>query len=713
MRVPLPTYTLLLIGLLSFSTHSQSLVDNRNSYCSSATLDPQLLSASQLSSNRNHTYTDFYSNYTKLFQFYNDTSSTTFIQLMNYQFGLYITLVLLIVISFIFFFVTFCWKCSYSYNCWHECLWIFAILFLIFVGLFIAILVFIGISQYHTGNAYCSLYSFPAAVLYGNPGVYHKQEFIGYQPFLSFIGNYTAEVPQIGAKLNDMTAIINSQISSVTQSSIANTTAWWASVSNSTVNSGVGSALIHPDVIIANPASVSLELESEFNTLDILARELLASASEGKFLTSASYVNATQTGLATLAGTISSNFNSLSNVMEKFTQKGMQLQSYSIAGFWTFFGLSIAIILLGLFVLIVFCCMRKGKYRTCITCMRISLLIIAFLAIIYGICVLILMAGISGMSSFCKFVAELNQGGWTAANTFTDFLGDAEGGLVKNCFFKNGTGYLPDVIGSTPYVTNSYNRLIDLVEGMTSFRIYTAKNPGFLNTTSPSIQNQISVWRNISNGQYLDNYPATSAFNTFIGDNSCDSRHFELTSTACSFFNLTNCVGISSSSSYSPAGCVSASANASAIYTNLYNYILSEQSLLALLTTGISNSPLTSYTTVISSFQNINANVLSFQSVFPNTQKSVSNYNNTLLQITQCSNLQVELSQFERYACFPFTKPLYVLLVIATVSTLFLFFMIWALVSLICFKEDDARNLPVIQKEEFLAVSEQELVPKY
>lgn len=713
MRVSHASAVILLICLLTFTINTQSLVNNRKSYCSNVSFDPQILSASQLSDGRNHAYTDFYSNYTKLFQFYNNTSSSTFIQLMNYQFGLYITLVLLILISFIFFFVTFCWKCSYSYNCWHECLWIFAILFIIFVGLFVAILVFIGISQSHTTNAYCSLYSLPAAVLYGNPGVYHNQEFIGYQPFLNFMGNFSAEVPQIGAKINDMTTIINSRISTTTQSAIANTTGWWAGYSNYTVSSGVGSAPIHPDVIVNNPLSISLEIESELSTLDILARKLVTSASEGKFMTSPSYVSDTQTGINTLASTIQANFNSLSSVLDSYTQKGQQLQSYGLAGFWTFFGLSLVIIILSIFVIFVFCCMKKGKYRTCLTCMRISLLVIAFLAIIYGICVLILMAGVSGMSSFCKFVGELNQGGWTAANTFTNFLGDSEGGLVKSCFFKNSTGYIPDVVGPTPTVINSFTRVINLVEGMTSYRIYSLKNPGFTNTTSASISNQISVWKQISNGYFLDNYPALNAFNTFINGNSCDSRHYQLTPNACSYFNTSNCVGISSSNVYSPASCVSASANASAIYTNLYNYITSEQSLLSVLVIGISDSPLISYSTIINSFRNINPNIISLQSVFLNTQKVVSGFNNTLLQIVKCSNLQVELSQFERYACFPFTKSLYVLLVIATVSTLFLFFMIWALISLICFKEDDGRNLPVIQKEEFLAVSEQELVPKY
>ena len=268
-------------------------------------------------------------------------------------------------------------------------------------------------------------------------------------------------------------------------------------------------------------------------------------------------------------------------------------------------------------------------------------------------------------------------------------------------------------MGSTPTIINSFTRVINLVEGMTSYKIYSLKNPGFTNNTSASINNQISVWNQISNGYFLDNYPALNAFNTFINDNSCDSRHYQLTTNACLYFNTSNCVGISSSNLYSPASCVRASANASAIYTNLYNYIISEQSLLRVLVVGISNSPLISYSKIIDSFRNINLNIISFQSVFPNTQKVVSGFNNTLLQIVKCSNLQVELSQFERYACFPFTKSLYVLLVIATLSTLLLFFMIWALISLICFKEDDGRNLPVIQKEEFFAVSEQELVPKY
>ena len=712
MKNSLQTSTLLIVGLLTFGVVTQSLVDNRNSYCAGKNFDPRLLSPGELSSMRNASYTDFYSNYTKLFNYYNDSSSSNFIQLMNYQFGLYITLVLLIVILFIVFLVACCWKCTYGYNCWHECLWIFLVFFVIFIALFITIIVYIGISQNKASNAYCSVFSLPAAILYGNPGVYHSQEFIGYQSFINLMGNFTSEVPKIGTKLTDMTAIINAQLATQTQTTITNDLTFWKGFANSQVSNGVGVSQI-PDVVIKSPPSVSLEIESEFNNLDSLARDLIISASEGKFMSNPVYVADTQVGLTNLTTSLNNNFKNLSSTFNGYSDKAFLVQSYALGGFWTFFAMSIVIIILGILCAILLCGMKYGRCRRCITCLRISLIFMAFFAIIYGICVLILMAGISGVSSFCRFVGELNQGGWVAANTFTSFLGASTGGLVKNCFFKNGTGFIPDIIGSQPYVSNSFNRLIDLVQGMTSYRIYTANNPGFTNTTSVAIQDQITVWNNISNGYAFDNINALNSFASFSNAGSCDPKKYQLTNNACTQFKISSCSGISSSSAYSPGSCITSPGLQNTIYTNLYQYITSEQTLLSSMITGIGTGPGAANTKAITNFQSVNQNVLNFRSVIPNTVSTVANFNNSLLQITQCSNIQVEMVQFERYACFPFTKPLYKLFVLAAVSTFILFIMLIALFIAICFKEDDARNLPVIRKEEFLAVSEQELVPAY
>lgn len=718
MKPSLQTATLVVLALLAAGASSQQLIDDRNYYCRDVTFDNYTLSPQELKVKRDDTYTDFYTDYNRLFDFARDPSSNTFVGLYRYQFGLLLTLELLILLSLIFFLISLCVRIRCRCNWWWECLWLFILFFIIFVGLYIAMLVFIGVSQNHARPAYCAVHSLPATLLYGNPGTPSHQEFIGYQPLMNLIGNYSSEVQGLSRVQANAQGIVGANLPVQTQALLQNQVGAWRTLSANQIAGVNGN--VFADTFIRNSAAGPWVIENEFAYLDDLARALYTTASQVQFLGSTWYSADAVTSLNSMKSQLQSSFNGYLSAADTFTYRAMQIQSWAIGAFWTFFAVAIVIIILCIAVIIAFCEVKRGKCLGCIRAMKWILIFLAFLVLIYGITVLILMAGVAGMSPFCKFVAELNQGGWNAANTFESLFNQNNGSatlnntnpgaLLKYCFYKNSTGYIPSLFNTTSYVTNSYDRLISIVNGIVVYRNYLRVYNGFTQTASPAIAAYTASLGNLTAGDLYDNtavYLANKDLNNLV---ACSGNQYAWTANGCNNYFWSSCSSFANG--FTVPSCSNNQTVANGYYTNIRNAVASEAALVNAITTGL--GPVnTRYASIIAAFAAQQANINAIQSSLSGTLNTVSAYNNTLREIVDCTALQVELVQFERYVCFPFVKPLYVLLVLACISLFFLFLLLWTLWAILVTRDESVDTIVVVRKEEFLAVSEQELVPKY
>lgn len=720
MKPSLQTATLVVLALLTLRGAAQQLVQDRDYYCNSVTLDNYTMSPQELKWHRDNTYTDFYTDYNQLFNFIISPDSNSFIRLYKYQFGLLMTLELLILLSLIFFIITLCVRIRCRCNWWWECLWLFVLFFLIFVGLFIAHLVFIGVSQANTSKAYCVIHSMPAALLYGNPGTPSHQEFIGFQPLSNLLGNYTLEVVNLNRVQSNAQGIVTANLPVRTKSLINAQISNWANQFTNRVAGPTGPVI--PDTVIRAPAGGPFNIEKEFATLDGLANGLYTTASQVQFLGGSWFASDSVTALNTMQAQVKSSFETYRSASDRATSKAMLIQSYGLGAFWTFFGLSIVIIIIGIIIIIAFCEARRGRCLGCVRAMKWILILLAFLVFVYGILVLILMAGVAGLSPLCKFLAELNQGGWNAANTFENLvnqnsqngsaLNDTNpGSLLKYCAYKNSTGDIPSLFNSTSYVSNNFNRLISIVNGLTLYRNYIRTYNGFTQTSSPAIATYTGYLGNLTAGDLYDNtavYLANAELNRLV---ACSNNQYAYTANGCRNYLWSSCSGIGPNGFTVPS-CSSNQAQASAYYNNIKAAVASEAAVVASITSGL--APVnTQYGTVITAFAAQQANIQAIQGALANTLNTISAYNNTLSQIVNCNTLQTEMVQLERYLCFPFVKPMYVLLVLACIALFFLFVLLWVLWSILVSRDESVDTVVVVRKEEFLAVSEQELVPKY
>ena len=716
MKISLQISTLLIMSLFVFGTAQNTLLEAKNDVCNGVKFDNYLLSPAELARERDFSSNSFFSNYTTLFDFYNNTSSSTFLKLVNWQVGLYLTLVVLLFITFILMFIVCCknWSCSSRTK--NLFFWIFVIFFVIFIALFITMIVFLSIGQSRYDRARCAAYQAPTTLLYGSPNIYHGNEFIGYQNFITLLTNYKAEAGNLSTKTSDLNTIVGSNLSSFTQTSIDNTLAFWKNYQSSVITNNV--VTYKPDVIIKSEKGISVQIESEFGGHDQVAREIIQSASEAKFMGNAAYLTQTQTGLDTLASNMTTNFKNLEQLGKNFRDEEGQSNAYLRAGFWTFFCVGIIIIVLLVLAIIVYCSISRNGERTgcCgLRCLQTLLIFAAFFAVIFGICVLILMAGLAVTGSFCRFTGELNQGGWEATNIFKKYLNETDARFIDNCLLKNSTGYLPSLVNAPAYVQNSYGRLINLLEGIKAYDNLSASTISFTNFTSRAVQGQKDEWASLQLGYISDNKAVFNQFINFNTTNQCDdTKTYALTQNVCNAFNIPKCQGIRELTSYTAPTCVNVPGDQINNFNSLKTYINSEANLLSKIGTDFLNSRIeSSYQTSINNFKVIQPNVNSLKGALPLTVQSTLGFNGSIKQITQCSNIQVDFVQFERYGCFPYVRPLYILFCLAAFATLALFILLWALFIALACLDSERRDQNVIAKDDFVAVSEQELAPKY
>ena len=726
MRLSAEKTIFLILSLLSLQTVSQKIIDARNDRCKGLVFDRYLLSDSVVANQRRFHDNSFYSNYTNLFNFYKDPSSTRFMKLFNWQYGLFLTLVVLLFISFIVFFFICCCKFNCSSNAKNGLFWIFVLLLLIFIGLFITAIVFLSIAQARFRRASCSSYLATSALLYGNPKINHQQEFIGYNNFIALIDNYEKEAANLKPKEADYNQIINAQLANTTNILITRNLAFWKQYASRTVTEG--NVTYIPNVISRSEPSISLNIESEFSKFHSIARDLTESASQARFMIGDNYVNDVKTGLAELKSNMVPMYNRMLKLSEGYVDNEREANRYVIATFWTFFGLGIFIIVL---LILTACCFWSAKNKTAdnanktVCCIKTLLIITAFLAFVFGVCVLVFMAGLGIVSSYCRFLSEVNRGGFEALSVFrnvVDNTTDSAGkpvtkisNFIEICLWKNSSGYLPDLFNSTDYVKNSYSRLINLVEGPKVFDILKNYTTGFTSDKSPAIQSQISEWILLRDGSLLDNEGIHNQLTVFNNTGLCDKKNYAPTVASCSTFGITaDCQSIQSLSTYAAPACVIDGASQVARFNALKAYIDSESLLVQQLSTDLANSNVASgYSDSVVSFRNLAPNVESFKAAIPQTLNTTATFDGSIKQIVQCSNLQVELSRLERNLCFSYVRPLNILFAVAAFAALILLFLLWALCGAAVCLESEDRSKVIVSKTDILAVSEQELVPKY
>lgn len=690
---------------------SQTLKQSRDSRCNGVSVSSRLYSERELQELRNSTRNPFYARYIHIIDFYSgEKSAAVFMKTFDWEIGLYIALMCLILISVVLFIL--------SIEYWHnlfkksksDLYFNFSLaMIVLFVALFIAELVFIGLSVSSEQKAICQLYNVPSSVVYGSPQASHGQEFIGYYPFAYFVSNYTANIPAGASLTGELKKIIDTNPPDSSQAAINALLEFYDKFkTNSTTNSTGESAI--PNSILNLERTVNLDIESEFEKIDLLALKIRSASTEARFLSDQNYVPFIRQGLNDIRNYLNRTVVEIESFFQKYLDNAMQNDRYVIAGFWTFFALSIVLIITAGFLVYILAGLKKGRFKSWIDIIQIVLIVFGFFVLVYGVGVAILMAGTAAVSALCEYLSLVNRGGWSAINEFSNHLNSESAKLIQNCLSFNSTGNLMTLVGSTDYIQDSYNRLARLIDGPKQLTQWYSDNPSNGTFKSEAIPRQISNWDDILLGVREDHSGIKDALKQLNDLTSCDGVQFVFSSVQCP--EAAKCFDISSKSEFSPASCVIDPSLSKQIFTRLKNYIDSQRDLF----TAMSNELKTTVQQRIEkagfTLYSISAEVQKFAKEFDSTLKVLKEYKNDIAGITKCTNLKVEMQIFEQHLCFEFGRRIYILLVLSCIATVVLFITMWCLCLSVRSFSDLYHSPSLVSRISLTGLRNRELIPR-
>lgn len=736
--------SLLLMALLALGATSQSinlinapntttsatrdLQEKRDWWCSGTTVRDRNYNASMQYYYR-VTRGNFLGYWTSnVVDYLNGGSSTSFIQTMKWPFGLLLTLLLITFLAWIVFLI---YLCAFRKESRNEvaltgCLRLATIALVLFIGLFVIIMIFMGFSEVSQRHSKCQILNAGNMLVNGYVSQMNGNQFVGLTAINQAIWNFRSEYTNAASVGQSGVRIVNQNFPAATADAIARL--------QSVASSSVGVSTISPLGFVDTPRSVSQingwfsdQAKAEFSNLNVLGITLDAAGQS---------LNNIQNGLS---NGVNANVESSTTVLNSFFANltadtaTMSLSSYyqlrnrytyASGGYWAIFGLSIVIIAIAIYLVYKLTKIQEDPNEARnFNFLKILLAVLGFFLVWYAILTIILLAGSASISSFCNILANVNQGNWRYIDNLNINWPGNSRHLLKECTVgKSGDVWnfqslWPD-ISKAPNAADIKNIILGVLN-------YQGLYVNSQISGSSAIAYHISDFQSIRNGINFDYPNVRDQFNTVYSswrNSSLSSGSFpSLTTFNCSALQTSQrsqCQAIDTSD-VPNFGSDSTYSNYT-IVQNLRNYILTEQSSLANIIQNLQErsdiiTPGQAFRNIKVALDQRQADVQSIKSAFPNTFAPFAQYQGQALVTFDCRNVRRELLVLEDHYCFELNYWINILVIIAAISLLLFFILCWALCAAIreADTEGEIANLPIpAPVEEKGDINERELIPQ-
>jgi hypothetical protein len=675
----------MLVIYIAYSTlcQNEDITLRQKQYCSGLALPIRNYSNSEIEhyrTSRSNIH-NFY--YKEIFEYYNSPNSTLYIQAMKWPTALLLTLLCLTVLSIAFFaFSMIKLKKSFRNGTLFKTMIIFGgvIASIIFL-LFITTVVFIGLSVVSQRNVNCQFLNVENFLLEGFNNSQTGNYYPGLQRFIYSISNLTQENQNLSNGVIDAEKIVGLRLSALSESALLSLKNMYSTYRDSMT--------INPFGVASKPYSIrnmtnyiSDELRIEFSDLNYVNTQIEIAARSLLLLQG----NVPSVIFNSSASQLISNINLIQNDIrsmgEAVWERGKERLSFVNGGYWTIFSISIAIIaLIGVFLAFATSIYRKNSYESKRKIVIIIFFIVTFFVLVYGIVTIILMAGVSAVSTFCKVLSEVNKGNTTILDELAVNFPTYSKPILKECLSGNGniTQFYTNPAGANS--ESSVVEISNLINGMYVGMIYDK----FANKSisSKGISNLTTAYTQIMDGKVEDQEGVFAQLNTLNNLISCSSQTNALSNTTCNNSVNSICTGIKESKTYQVPTCSKSETLGKSIYNSLKDYITSENELLTRLISDLSGDKLS---TPENNYENgkaaLNVALSSVQSILLLLKKTtlpLTPDTNATLESTKCTAIKQEMIILEDYLCFELNYWIYIILVISAVSFVLLFLLTWIL----------------------------------
>lgn len=550
-----------------------------------------------------------------------------------------------------------------------------SVFFVGFVGLFVAMIVFIGMMNVRNKASACAVGRLPFDFINGAqaPGV----NFIGLQNTTNIVKQASGQLQYAALATPSFTSILLRNLPAQTKAAYQAAGNFYTKYANSTTADGAGSSSRPWSVQSLNPGVNSL-IDREFSVYNTTAAQMQTAAIVGIALGSSSAAAPLyQSAMADVTASLDSIIASLKGTFADVTTGTATGIVLSPIGYWIALGFGILVIVFMILILWFVCHMYQGNTDNCRYCGKFLLTLTTFMiAVLALICVALFIAS-AVVTSACKtvptvlnsngvqLVAQLKTWGFNAT-------GDTEK-VAKVCVSSDGNGDVGLLVTTSNFTI--VRGALDYLDGVLGFKNLVYNNVTREGTASPAINATVYNWTQLSTATFLDQPNAALSLAQLNSQVSCSSTSYALNAVNCS--GSGNCVGIFNQNVTSVPSCAPASAQN--LLNNLKLYTNSEFALLSQMIADLkSNSgPDTFQQAYRASMANSKTDLGVIVSTVGNWTNSVSSTVGGFYYNANCTIIRQEVFNLEANICFTYANPLYYFTCLLAFVTFFFFLFAW------------------------------------
>lgn len=660
------------------------------------------------------------------FRFYVTGSTNTWISAQRWAIGLLIVMACLAFIFWIVSLVSCCTKeePNSDNRAMKSCVLSAWVILFLFAGLFVFIIIMMAFAEIGHRRSSCQVYSIGHFLVQGHTNEANGNNYIGLLNYRRILENVQSEASNLPLAYNHANAIINSKVDMwATGSRTALRTVYLAN--SSTQDTGVLAEKTQTDIYSTLTRTINPSIGQEFDRLVYTANAQVGTANAIRTMTLADSqaavnpsINQAKIVLDQLAADIAST-----NV--RFADRAWWRNMYNRGAYWFIFGISIIVIAC---VAAILCMLGKfwnsNEEVDSRFTMKVLLGIAGFFVIWYAICVIFLVVGSTSIATFCTVLANLNDGNTNAIDTLgVNWTNNPRYGLTKAALKEcvTGKGDLFQFVYANPALASPWNP--DVIRSLDQIIKGHVANKAWISNPRKSLGSSAltNYFNNItltSIGVQEGAAGATDLISKLNGLTSNSNQVFSPTLAACpAYSNGQTCFAGDQSAAVASLTGFASGAQFAPHLNNLRAYIVSQSLSADELKRQLSS------TNVTAQFQYTTANHLIFENqadwnqIERTTPLTIDSLNRLRRShaIFDCRSLKVELNILEDHLCFELNFWIWIINIIAAVSLLLLFILLWVVYGAIL-NASPSRQVqtvpsPMFKDDPALDIDGKELIP--
>jgi len=725
---------ILLLGLLcapllaqqtpQYNPQVGDIQNKRDAWCRITNVPDNRYNSSQLFYYRSTRQTIYSDDVVDAFAFYKGYNTTTWIQTMRWATGLLLVMVGLSFISFVVFLVYCCLPRpkERNFDFMRGCILFAWLLFALFIGIFVVVMIFIALSEVAQRRSKCQLLNVGNMLISGYKNQQNGNNYVGLATLTNILNNLNTEYPNLINAVPAAQTILNSNLIFWSQASINGLDQVYLTNSKNTTVGTLGEAS-QGAILSSLTTTINPYVGAEFNRLAATANAFIGAAQAVPDLSNAGNSGVVAQNIQNMNLTLNYMINDVSDTTEALWNNGWVRYIFATGAYWAIFAISIVLIIcIGIMLGYLGSSFADPAHEPNLTLFKVMLGIIGFFLLWYGVLVIIMLAGSTSIATFCTVLSQVNQGNTQILDTLPSNWQTNNFGLskeiLKECVTGN-TGNLLNFANSftiANYSQSVVNDVQQLVTGLSAYKAWTS-NPNMVSGSSALnfyVTNLTLVQQGVLE-DFVGQVDESFVLGQLISGSNVNNS---ITSYLCNATTGTNtCLNDDVPNSFNALTGNQNYTAALPYYQNLQAYILSEQSAVISLISQVNvgnNSPNYRFSTANGILW---ANQVYYQNIIqyiPKTLGSISNYT-AGLSAFDCRNIKTELIILEDHLCFELNYWVNVLVVITAVSLMLLYFLGWALCA--AARHSTAEGLvatmpePRIKEDPALDVNDREIIP--